>query len=305
MEAKRIEDIEEFKDSTIITIGVFDGVHLAHEQIFKELLRIAKERNLIPVVITFYPHPDKVLGKGNTPLIQTLSQRVNKIKEKGIKFVIPVKFDRDFYMLSALDFISLLIEKFKMKGILVGENFHFGKGMEGNVDFLKRIGSERKIEVFTIKIFEFDGKRLSSSLIRNMLLQGKVEEASPLLGRFYSITGKIVQGLGIGKKLGIPTANIKTENEILPEGVFITEASIKGLKLPSVTNIGRAPTLKNTEKSVETHIIDFEREILNQEIEIFFIKKIRDEIKFESPEALKERIKEDIKIAKEFFIKHK
>lgn len=301
MEAKRIEDIERFEDSTIITIGVFDGVHLAHEQIFKELLRIGRERKLLPVVVTFYPHPDKVLGKGDTPLIQTLSQRINKIKETGVKIVLAVRFDRDLASISALDFLSLLQEKLKMKGILAGENFRFGKGMEGNVDFLKRVGSEKEFDVFTIKIFELDGKRLSSSLIRNMLMEGKVEDVIPFLGRPYSITGRIVKGLGIGKNLGVPTANIKTENEILPEGVYISKVSIKGKNLPSVTNIGRAPTLKNVEKSVETHIIDFEGEILNEEIEIFLIRKIRDERKFESPEALKKRIEEDIKIAKEFF----
>ncbi len=301
MEAKKIEDIEKPENSTLITVGVFDGIHLAHKAIFKELLKISQEKKLLPVVLTFYPHPDKVLGKAETPLIQTLLQRVRKIKEEGVKNVIAVKFDREFSELTPEDFINLLIEKLKMKGILVGENFRFGKGMKGNTEFLKGISKKKGFNVFIIKIFELNGKRLSSSLIRNILLEGRVEEAIPLLGRPYSICGKVIKGLGLGKTLGIPTANIQTENEILPEGVFITKAHLKGKTFPSVTNVGRAPTLKGKEKTVETHIIGLEEEILNEEIELFFLKKIRNEIKFENKEELKKRIIKDIEIAKNYF----
>ncbi len=301
MEAKKIEDIEKLENSTLITVGVFDGIHLAHKAIFKELLKIGQEKKLLPVVLTFYPHPDKVLGKAETPLIQTLLQRVRKIKEEGVENVIAVKFDREFSELSPEDFINFLIEKLKMKGILVGENFRFGKGMKGNTEFLKEIAEKKGFNVFIIKIFELNGKRLSSSLIRNILLEGRVEEAIPLLGRPYSICGKVIKGLGLGKTLGIPTANIQTENEILPEGVFITKAHLKGKTFPSVTNVGRAPTLKGKEKTVETHIIGLEEEILNEEIELFFLKKIRDEIEFKSKEELKKRIVKDIEIAKNYF----
>lgn len=301
MEVKRIENIDKPEDSTVLTVGVFDGIHLAHKNLFNELLKIGIEKNLLPFVLTFHPHPDRVLGKGETPLIQTLSQRIQKIKEAGIENVVAIRFDKEFSELSAEDFVNFLVKRLRMKGILVGENFRFGKGMEGNVDFLKRIGEERNFEVFTIKIFELNRKRLSSSLIRNMLLKGGVEEVIPLLGRPYSISGKVIKGLGIGKRLGIPTANIQTENEILPEGVFITKVCLRGELLPSVTNIGRAPTLKGEDKYVETHIIGFNENIFNEEIELFFIKKIRDEKKFKNEKDLKKRINKDIEIAKNFF----
>ncbi len=301
MEAKKIEDIENSENSTVITIGVFDGIHHAHSAIFKELLKIGKEKELLPLVLTFYPHPDRILGKAETPLIQTLSQRIKKINEEGVKNVIAVKFDRDFSELSAEGFINFLIEKLKMKGILVGENFRFGKGMEGNIDFLKILAHKKNFEVFSIKIFELDGKRLSSSIIRNLLIEGRVEQVIPMLGRPYSIVGRVVKGLGLGKKLGIPTANILTKNEILPEGVFITKVYLKGKTFPSVTNIGRAPTLKGIDKTVETHIIGLHENIFNEEIEVFFIKKIRDERRFQNVDDLKRRIIEDIEIAKNFF----
>lgn len=301
MEAKKIEDIEKLENSTIITVGVFDGIHLAHRVIFKELMKIGQEKKLLPVVLTFHPHPDKVLGKAETPLIQTLLQRVRKIKEEGVENVIAVKFDRKFSELTPEDFITFLIEKLRMKGILVGENFRFGKDMKGNIEFLKKIADEKGFNIFVIKIFELDGKRLSSSLIRNILLNGRIEEAIPLLGRPYSIFGKVIKGLGLGKTLGVPTANIQTENEVLPEGVFITRAYLKGKNFPSVTNIGKAPTLKGGERTVETHIIGFKEEILNEEIELFFLKKIRGEIEFKSKEELRKRIIEDIEIAKNYF----
>ncbi len=303
METKRIEDIEKLKDSTVLTVGVFDGVHLGHRSIFKELKKISEEKKLLPLVLTFYPHPDRVLKKGETPLIQTLPQRIERIKEEGIENVIAVRFDKEFSELSAREFIDFLIEKLNMKGILVGENFRFGKGMEGNIELLRKIASERNFYIFTMKMFELDGKRISSSLVRKILVEGKVDEAIPLLGRPYSITGRVVRGHGIGKRIGIPTANVQTENELLPEGVFITRIHLKGKFFPSVTNIGRAPTLKNLEKSVETHIIDFEEDIVNEEVEIFFLKKIRNERKFENPEELKKGIEEDIRIAKNFFKK--
>jgi len=301
MEAKKIEDIKKPENSTLITVGVFDGIHLAHRKIFKELLKISQEKKLLPVVLTFYPHPDKVLGKAETPLIQTLLQRVRKIKEEGVENVIAVKFDKEFSELTPEDFVAFLIEKLRMKGILVGENFRFGKGMRGNTEFLEKISDKMGFNVFVIKIFELDGKRLSSSLIRNILLEGRIEEAIPLLGRPYSILGKVIKGLGLGKIMGIPTANIQTENEILPEGVFITKAFLKGKNFPSVTNVGIAPTLKGGEKTVETHIIGLKEEILNEEIELFFLKKIRDEIKFKNKEELRKRIIEDIEIAKNYF----
>lgn len=301
MEVKRIEEIDKPENPTALTVGVFDGIHLAHKILFKELLKIGKEKNLLPFVLTFHPHPDHVLGKAETPLIQTLSQRIQRIKEAGVENVVAIRFDKEFSELSAEDFVNFLLKRLRMKGILVGENFRFGKGMEGNVDFLKRIGEERNFDVFTIKILEVNRKRLSSSFIRNMLLEGDVEDVIPLLGRPYSISGKVIKGLGIGKRLGIPTANIQTENEILPEGVFITKVCLRGKLLPSVTNIGRAPTLKGEDKYVETHIIGFNEDIFNEEIEVFFIKKIRDEKKFKNAEDLKKRITEDIEIAKKLF----
>ncbi|MGQ9619029.1 MAG: bifunctional riboflavin kinase/FAD synthetase [Candidatus Aminicenantia bacterium] len=302
MEAKKIEDIEKSEENSLITVGVFDGVHLGHVKIFEELIRIGEEKGLSPLVLTFYPHPDKVLGKSDTTLIQTLSQRIRKIEEIGIKKVVAVKFDRAFSQISAKDFIGILIKNFKMKALLVGENFRFGKGMEGNLELLKMISSQKKFDVYTVKIFEVNGIRLSSSLIRRKLIEGEVEYVIPLLGRHYSIYGKVVRGYGIGKELGIPTANIYSENEILPEGVFITEIITSGGKYPSVTNIGRAPTIKAKDKSIEVHIIDFYKNVVDEEVEIFLIKKIREEKKFLSIDELKKRIKMDIEIARDFFL---
>ncbi len=302
MEVKKIEDIEPSKKDTIVTVGVFDGVHLAHISLFKELIRLSEEKGLLPLVLTFYPHPDRILRKAETPLIQTLEQRIKKIKETGIETVIPVRFDMGFSNISAEEFMHLLIRKLRMKAILVGENFRFGKGMEGNVNFLKDNSQKYNYEVFTIKIFEVNGLRLSSSLIRDLVSRGMVEETISLLGRAYSITGRVVRGYGIGKKLIVPTINISTTNEILPQGVFITELIHQNKTFPSVTNIGKAPTLKKGDLlSIETHIIGVEKDFLNEEVEIFLLKKIREEIKFSGIEELKARIEKDIEIAREYF----
>ncbi len=288
--------------SSAVAIGNFDGVHAGHQKILESLGKKAKELSLFSLVLTFSPHPEKILGKKTTKMIQTLEQRVREIRKFDIDSLLIVPFDQKFSSLSAREFIQeIVVTTLKAKSVVVGENFRFGKNREGDIPLLRKLASELSFQVQSIPAIKKKGMIASSSIIRSLLQKGQVEKANLLLGRNYEIEGEVVKGKSRGKPLGFPTANIVTENEIVPPGIFVTTASIESETFPSLTNVGYCPTFNQKETNIESYIIDFDRDLYGKTIRIAFIRKIRDEIKFKTEEELKAQIKKDLKIAKSYF----
>jgi riboflavin kinase/FMN adenylyltransferase len=289
-----------------VAIGNFDGVHAGHQRILKFLSDKASKLGLSSLVLTFSPHPEKILGEKTTKIIQTLEQRKREIEKFGIDAVLIVPFDQNFSNLSAREFVrKIIVNTLKARAVVVGENFRYGKNREGDIPLLRKLASESNFQVHSIPTVKKRGMMASSSLIRNLLQQGQVEKANLLLGRNYEIEGKVIKGKSRGKSLGFPTANIETKNEIVPPGIFISFVGIESETFPSLTNVGNCPTFNQKETNIESYIINFARDLYRKTIRIGFIKKIRDEIKFKTAEDLKAQMKKDLQIAKlHFGLKH-
>ena len=301
---KGFEKYPSFSSESILAIGNFDGIHLGHQKILQLLEEKAKNQALPSLVLTFSPHPEKILGGKIIKMIQTLDQRVREIKKIGIKAVLIVPFDEKFSSLPGQDFIQkIVVNTLKAKVVIIGENFRFGKNREGDISLLRQSASRFNFQVYSIPPVVKDRMTVSSSLIRSSLQDGKIELANDLLGRLYEIEGKVIKGKSRGKALGFPTANIETENEIIPPGVFITTAWIDSKSFPSLTNVGNRPTFNPQETIIESYIINLNKNLYGEKIKINFIKKIRDEIKFKTPDDLSQQIKKDLEKAKDYFSK--
>ncbi|UCC38499.1 MAG: bifunctional riboflavin kinase/FAD synthetase [Candidatus Aminicenantes bacterium] len=296
------ENFSSLSRDTVIAIGNFDGIHLGHQKILKFLAEKAKKLDLASLVLTFSPHPEKILGRARIKMLQTLDQRVQKIIKFGIQAVLVVSFDEKFSSLSSQEFIrKIVVNILRAKAVIVGENFRFGKGREGDISLLNGLASRYNFQVFSFPSVKKDNMIVSSSMIRNLLEKGKVEKANLLLGRSYEIVGKVIKGKAIGKSLGFPTANIQSENEIVPSGVFITSVAINAKTFPSLTNVGICPTFSQQETNIESFIIDFDQDVYGEKIKVDFLKKIRDEMKFATPDELSSQIKKDLETAKAYF----
>lgn len=299
---KNIHDFSSFAKNTSVAIGNFDGVHLGHQKILRALTDEAKKKDLLPIVLTFSPHPKKVVGKGPIHMLQTLDQRLREIGRFPIHAALLLNFDRKLANRTAQDFIeNIVLKPLKAQEIIVGENFCFGKNREGCIDTLFKLAQNFNFIVHSIPPVSMDGEVVSSSNIRKLLWKGKIEKATALLGRFYEIGGEVVKGKSRGKTLGFPTANIQTSNEITPKGVFLSEVTFEGKKYPSITNIGVRPTFNLKDINIETYIMNFDADLYGKKIRICFLKKVRDEISFDSPEALALQIQKDIHTAQAFF----
>ncbi len=296
------EKIPQLSKNSIIAIGNFDGIHLGHKKILECLATEAKKNDLLSLVLTFSPHPERILGEKRIKMIQTLDQRVNEMKKFGIDTILIIPFDEKFSSLSSHDFVQkIVVDRLKAKAVIVGENFRFGKNREGDISLLFRLASGYNLKVHSIPPVTKEDMIVSSSLIRNFLKEGKIEKANVLLGRFYEVAGKVIKGKSRGKTLGFPTANIKTENEIIPHGVFISTTGIGPETFSSLTNVGRCPTFNQKETNIESYIINFNKDIYGKKIRIHFLKRIRDEIKFKNQAKLSKQIKKDFELAKSYF----
>jgi riboflavin kinase/FMN adenylyltransferase len=299
---KGFEKFSSFSNDSILAIGNFDGIHLGHQKILQQLEEKAKKHALPSLVLTFSPHPEKILGGKIVKMIQTLDQRVREIEKFGIEAVLVVPFDERFSSLSSQDFIQkIVVNTLKAKEVIVGENFRFGKNREGNISLLQQQASRFNFRVYSIPPVVKDGTVVSSSLIRSSLQEGKIEIANNLLGRLFEIEGSVIKGKSRGKALGFPTANIATENEIIPPGVFITTSWIDSKSFPSLTNVGNRPTFHQKETVIESFIINLNKNLYGENIRVNFIKKIREEMKFRTPEDLSQQIKKDLEEAKDYF----
>lgn len=293
----------------VITIGNFDGVHWAHQKIFKKIIERARDLRGTSVVITFEPHPVKVMFPEKAkPLITLLEQKKELVINQGIDIFLIIEFTLEFAGISARDFVKdILVDKIGIKEIVVGYDYTFGHNRKGNITVLREMGS-----LFNFNVHQIDpvyvGKVLvSSTSIRNLIMGGNVDEAKKILGRNYQIRGEVISGRNRGGPLlGYPTANLRLTDELIPkEGVYIVLIDIGGKIYQGLTNIGYNPTFKDKTLSVETYIFDLSANILKQKIKVNFLSRLRDEITFASSKELSQQIDQDVNQAREFFQKKK
>lgn len=292
---------------TALTVGVFDGVHRGHRHLIAWLKDRAASRGLAAGVITIHPHPALVLDpKAPVAYLTTLEERVTLLREAGADFVAPITFTREVAAMAARDFAALLVEKLRLRFLLMGPDFAMGRGREGGPEVLAALGHEMGFEVESVGPLVDRGKVVSSSAVREALTAGDLEEVRLLLGRPFSITGPVVRGVERGKVMGFPTANIAVGpgTALPPDGVYVTRASLEGPPRKSVTNIGKRPTFADGERSIEVFIMDFEGDIYGRELRIDVLKRLRGEVRFAGPDELAEQIQKDVRAAEEYLEAH-
>lgn len=282
---------------TLLSIGVFDGVHLGHRYLLERLKQEAQEKDLLSGVITFSPHPQSVLHPQAEILWLTdLKDRVQRIRELGIDLTVVLPFDLELAQLSARDFVALLKKYLKMSGLIVGPDFALGRGREGNAQLLRLLGQEMGFTVESVPAFTVDGQVVSSTAIRQALAQGDLEKVKRLMGGYFNLSAKVISANRRGQLLGFPTANLDIKpGQALPNnGVYATITSIDGRHFPSATNIGTRPTFGEGQKTVETHILDYKGDLYGKELNVGFVEKLRNEERFASAEELQAQIQKDI-----------
>jgi len=291
--------LPEFKNA-VITIGSFDGVHLGHQEILKKLANLADKYDGESVLITFHPHPRKIIDPyAKLALLSEEEQKLQQILDLGIDNIVLVPFTRDFSLWSAEDYIDdFLIKKFKPKAIVLGYDHHFGHDRKGNLNLLKE-KVPNSVEVVEIEAQLINEAAISSTKIRNAILNGDIKNVPLMLGRQYGLHATVVHGKKLGRKLGFPTANL---NPVFPDlilpanGVYMVKVKIEDKDWAGMMNIGVKPTVENESvRSLEVHILDFEEDIYGKTIHITFLDKIREEQKFENIAALIEQLKKDKK----------
>lgn len=282
---------------TVLTIGVFDGVHLGHQRLILQTKDAAAKSNALSVVLTFSNHPLAVLSPGTVvTYLNDLEERLELLKALGVDYVIAVSFTEETAQLSARQFVSLLRQSLKMRGLVVGPDFALGHNREGNVPTLRALGQEMGFSVDTVEPITQGDQIVSSTSIRRALAQGDVARAGKLLGRPFTLRGRVVKGEKRGKSLGFPTANIDVSaDQALPaDGVYVTRAYVADFVYPSATNIGIRPTFPESRRTVEVYIIDFDGDLYGKRLKIELVERLRGEIRFESVEELKEQMIKDI-----------
>jgi len=298
-----IEEVSRSFRNPVLTIGNFDGVHLGHVGIFHRVKDLARALGGESLVMTFHPHPIKVLSPGNGPPLITLhEQKVQLIEAAGIDVLIVVQFTIAFAQMTADDFVErILHEKIGARAVIVGPDYRFGRDRRGNIAFLMTMGKKFNFEVHVVPDLTVNGKEVSSSAIRSFILAGDVERARTMLGRDYQVSGRVVRGRDRGGRLlGFPTANLVLMEKLTPkQGVYATEVWVGGRRYQGATNIGYNPTFRNGVLSVETHIIDFSGDLYGKTLQVRFIKRLRDEKAFSGPQELAAQIQRDVRQARE------
>lgn len=298
---KELAKVKPIRD-TILTIGVFDGVHLGHQRLLTHLRDEASHSNRLSGVITFKSHPEVVLGGENRLLwLNDLETRINLIRNLGIDIVVALPFSSELARLSASRFIQLLKEHLRMRGLIVGPDFALGRNREGDADKLWILGREMDFSVEVIPVVVMDGIVVSSSTIRQALAVGDMKKVEKMIGRFFSLGGLVVSGDRRGRSLGFPTANLDIEaDQALPsDGVYATISHIDDNSLPSVTNIGVRPTFGGKKRLVETYILDFQDDLLGHKLIIDLVDKLREEERFDTVEELKVQMAKDVERARQ------
>ena len=288
-----------------VTIGTFDGVHLGHRAILERLVKTATDENLDSVLLTFFPHPRMVLQKDvQLKLINTIDERKELIKKTGLDQLVIHPFTKEFSRLTALQFVrDILINCLNVKKIIIGYDHRFGRNRNATIEDLKEFGITYDFEVIEITAQELDEVAISSSKIRRALENGHIKTANSYLGYLFMLNGTIVKGKGIGKTLDFPTANLQVEEnyKIIPKnGVYVVQTNISGERVFGITNIGTNPTFGGSVKTIETYFLDFNEILYGKFLKLEFLKRIRDEVNFETSDNLKEAIKKDESFAREY-----
>jgi riboflavin kinase/FMN adenylyltransferase len=286
------------QEETLLTIGVFDGVHAGHRYLLEKLQQRAAEKNLLSGVVTFSPHPQSVLYPHNQlPWLSSLDDRVTALEDLGVKIIAVLTFTPRIAQLSARDFISLLKKYLEMRGIVVGPDFALGQGQQGNIDLLRALGREMEFSVEVIPSYTINGEIVSSTLIRRVLAQGDMRKVERLMGRYFQLGGKVITSDKRGRVLGFPTANldIRPQQALPANGIYATVAQVDGKQFSSATNIGVRPTFGNGGKTVETHLLNYKGDLYGKDMRLEFVQKLRDEQSFPSSEDLKAQIEKDVR----------
>ncbi|MEI6315563.1 MAG: bifunctional riboflavin kinase/FAD synthetase [Syntrophus sp. (in: bacteria)] len=298
----QIDNIPEELTGSYLTIGNFDGVHRGHQYLFHHLVNQARNAERKAVVLTFDPHPKMVLHPDRRPfyLITSIEEKIRLIEARGVDGLIIIPFNLAFAKTTAREFVcDLLWGKLRIKKILIGHDYTFGKGKEGNEAFLVAQGRKLGFDVEVMGAFQVDETIISSTRVRNAILDGNVKAAAAWLGRPYNLVGMVVPGHNRGAGLGFPTANIEPEKELVPaRGVYAAWARIDDKTYGSVLNIGMNPTFDDNKMSIEVHLLDFRGDIYGKTLEILFMEKLRDEKKFSGPAELIVQIRKDVEQAR-------
>lgn len=304
-----LQDVQ-LDQPSIVTIGVFDGVHRGHQALMQQLVTTAKETNQKSVVLTFFPHPDVVLrGITGRYYLSTDKYRAKLFGDLGVDVVVTSTFDEDLRTIRAADYVDSLVNYLNMKTLWVGADFAMGYQREGTVSYLAELGMQKSYEVHSLDLvtYNHDGKRISSSAVRSYLQAGAVDKATELLGRSYCVQGEVIRGDRRGHSIGFPTANMDVWNlQILPAyGVYAGWATLGDETFMAVTNVGVRPTFSGTDVTVEPHILDFDREIYGETLSLTFETRLRGEQKFNGIEELKAQLHKDIATGRKFLEEQK
>lgn len=307
---KIFHSINDFSSTkkTILTLGTFDGVHIGHKKILKKLTQNTENQKYESLVLTFFPHPRMVLQEhSDIKLLNTIDEKIDLLEKIGIENLVIHPFDEAFSRLTAEEFVSnILVDRFHIQKIVIGHDHRFGRNRTANIDDLIAYGKEYGFEVEQISVQEINDISVSSTKIRNALLEGDMALANDYLGYNYFLTGNIVKGKQLGRTIGFPTANLKIEEnyKLIPQnGVYIVKSIIDGQSVFGMMNIGFNPTVDGQKQSIEIHYFDFNADLYNQKISVSILQRIRSEQKFESVELLKEQLEKDKKTALAFLNK--
>jgi riboflavin kinase/FMN adenylyltransferase len=303
---RSISELSQLRGPLFLAIGVFDGVHLGHQAVISTSARHAKDAGGTPVVVTFDPHPAKVLRPDDAPHLITATQhKIALIRDLGVAHLLVLHFDRTFAATEPEEFVRQLVEHSRpLREICVGHEWSFGKGRAGNLALLKQLGATSNFDVVGVPAVTLNGEVVSSTEIRRAVAEGNLIKATQMLGREYTILGTVKAGQKLGRKLGFPTANLSAHSEQFPpNGVYVTEARISGALYRGVANLGYRPTVAEgkPDRLLELHLFDLNKDIYGEEVEVRFLRYLRPEQKFENVEALAAQIARDVASARESF----
>src|SRR5881398_13747 len=301
---RSIPELSELRGPLFLAIGVFDGVHLGHQAVISTSAQHARAANGTAVVVTFDPHPEKILRPKTAPHLLTATQhKIGLIRDLGVGHLLIIAFDKQFAATEPEEFVHELVEHSKsLREICVGHEWSFGKNRRGNLKLLNQFGARFDFGVVGIPPVTVNGELVSSTTIRRAVEAGDLRKAATMLGREYTILGTVVRGDNLGKKIGFPTANLSAHNEQFPpNGVYFAEARLEGVAYPGVVNLGYRPTVSSskTERILEIHLLDFDRDIYGKDLELRFIRYLRPEKKFENVDVLVHQIERDVQQARE------
>jgi riboflavin kinase/FMN adenylyltransferase len=294
MEIIRGTEIPGIRRPSVLTLGVFDGLHLGHQEIVRTVVERALLVDATPTVVTFDPHPRQVLKPETAPpLLQTFNQKMEGLRHLGIQQVIVLEFNQELSSLSAEEFVQrFIVDALSAREVYLGKGFAFGNQRRGNIELLQKLSHKFEFYAAEVPEVQLRGHRISSTMIRRLLKAGRVNLARRMLGRAYGIEGRVTRGHGIGRKLLYPTANLQIQNRVLPaDGVYVTLSLVDGIWRRSVTNIGKRPTFGGeSESKVETHLIDYDEDLLEKTIRVRVLHRLRGEKKFSGIDQLRQQI---------------